>query len=270
MHSALCGSQNVGQIFDGACAQQYLPVRAAGGEGEGAGHQQQVGTRLRVRPVQLRKAQVVADRQAHAPRRSVAGRHGKANRLAAGRDHVRLVEMLAAIVEAKQVNLVVARDAFTLGRIHQRGVEHMVVTGRAQGQRAAHNPQPQLTRRGRQKLLNAAVSRLLAQRQLVGVALAHDAEILGQGRQLRAFARRLLQQGACCGEVGIERDARHHLNSGYFHCFSPAVGLEESSAVGSGSSAFFAASEASLLRLATRSTRGSDQVPSMRNSCVAA
>jgi hypothetical protein len=96
-----------------ARAQQRLPVRAAGARREGRGNDDEHHVTLRAE--ELRKAQVVADRQADATVRQ----HEPA-RLGAGRDRFRLVVILVAVREAEQVDLVVARDARAVRTVYEQ------------------------------------------------------------------------------------------------------------------------------------------------------
>ena len=98
-----------------------------------------------------------------------------------------------------------------------------VVGGHGQG--AAHDPHLEVARGVGQKVLHRAQSRRLGQQQFVGVALAHEAEVFGQDRQLGPGAGGLVEQGARGAEVGVQADARDHLDGGDFHGdSSPATG----------------------------------------------
>jgi hypothetical protein len=67
-------------------------------------------------------------------------------------DHAAFMELLAPVVKPEEVDLVVAGHAAAIWRKHQRGVAHALGVGGAQGQGAAHNPQPQFARGAGQKL----------------------------------------------------------------------------------------------------------------------
>ena len=79
-------------VLDGARAQQHLPVVPPGLAREGARHEQEARTARALRPVQLREAQVVADREADAAERRL-GDHD----LRARRDVGRLLIASAAL-----------------------------------------------------------------------------------------------------------------------------------------------------------------------------
>ena len=64
----LGGGDDVGQVLDGAGAEQHLPVVLARALGEGGGDGEDPRARLHQRAVQLGEAQVVADGQPDARR----------------------------------------------------------------------------------------------------------------------------------------------------------------------------------------------------------
>lgn len=108
MHSALGGGEDISLVFNGAGAQQQLPMGLARGVGESTGHQQQLRACSGVVPVQLRKAQVITHAQAHTPCLSVACLQLELHWHAAPFDHTCLVIVLTAMLKTKQVNLVIA------------------------------------------------------------------------------------------------------------------------------------------------------------------
>ena len=217
VRAALRGGQHVALVLDGARAQQQLPVGAAGGVGEGRGHTQHVAGRQHQRAVQLGEAQVVADAQAHA---QSAGLHR--HRAVASLQRAAFVVALAAVVEGEKMDLVVVPGFAAVGRVHHAAVEHAVGAGGLHRQRAAHQPHAVLGRRGRQKALHrpgGAVAGGLGQGQLVGVVVAHQAEVLRQGHQRGAGLCRLAHQPGGGVEVAGHVGRGDHLHGGDLHGF---------------------------------------------------
>ena len=103
--AALGGRYHEAAGFDGAGAQQHMPVGAAGRNGEGGRHGQDRSARLGQRPVQIAEAQVVADGHADAAPRGL-----RQHRLVAGAERRRLAVALAiGEIDVEHVDLVVAR-----------------------------------------------------------------------------------------------------------------------------------------------------------------
>ena len=123
------GGQHHALVLHRARAQQQLPVRLTGGVGEGRRHAEHVAGRVHQRAVQLGKAQVVAHAQANAQRAGLQ-RH----RRGAGLEHATFVVGFTAVVEGKQVHLVVARGLCTVGAEHQAAVAHALAAAFAQRQ----------------------------------------------------------------------------------------------------------------------------------------
>ena len=131
---------------------------------------------------------------------------------------------LGDLAQRRLVHLVVARGAAAFGRENQQGVEHAriracfcVFAPRAQRDGAAGQPQPQPPRLAGQPLLQRPLAKRLGDEQLVGVALAKQAEILRQHGQLRPGAGGLLQQGGGSGEVFFHARRGDGLDGGSFH-----------------------------------------------------
>ena len=221
MPATLGRCHDIGLVFDRTGAQQQLPMGLTGGVGEGRRHAKQVTShspRLKAHgAIELREAQVVANAQPHV---QFARLHG--HRLAASLQHAALVIGLAAVVVAEQMNLVVTRGAPAIGRVDTTGVANPGGVGRAQRQGATDQPQTQLGRslaeRPLDRCLHIAIT--LGQGQLIAVLPAHQAKVLGQGRQLRTLCRRLGQPVAGPGQVGAHIGARHHLNRSNLHGFT--------------------------------------------------
>src|SRR4051794_7928165 len=65
VHATLCRRDHKGSALDRASSQQDIPVRLARGFGEGTWHREEGTARLREPAIELREAQIVADRQAN-------------------------------------------------------------------------------------------------------------------------------------------------------------------------------------------------------------
>src|SRR3954465_3134972 len=103
-------------VLDGARAHQHVPMRLPGLPGEGGRNGDERGASLRQRPVQQRKAQIVADCQAKPSPRQI-GDDGALARLVT----TRLTIALAACkVDVEHVNLVIAGDDLA-ARINDEG-----------------------------------------------------------------------------------------------------------------------------------------------------
>src|SRR5262245_61727955 len=68
----LRGGQDKAAVFDGPRAKQHVPVRLAGGPGEGGGNSQKIGTGLGQGAIELWKAQVIANRETQDPPRQLS------------------------------------------------------------------------------------------------------------------------------------------------------------------------------------------------------
>ena len=143
---------------------------------------------------------------------------GEGHWLVAALQHPGLVVLLPAVVESEQVDLVVAGLLLPLGPEHQAGVAHLVrPPWDGHGQRAPHDPQAVLAGGVRQELLDGPLARHFGQGQLVGVAPAQQAEILGQCSQRRTCVSRLGNQAPCRLQVAPEVGGGHHLQGGDLH-----------------------------------------------------
>jgi hypothetical protein len=110
MRAALRGSQDVALIFDRPRTQQQVPVGGAGCRGEGRGHEDE--REVAEAAIELGEADVVAHRQAHATARQVQ-RHPLGPRF----DRAPFIVAFVVMRECEQMDLVVARDASTIGTI---------------------------------------------------------------------------------------------------------------------------------------------------------
>jgi hypothetical protein len=209
---ALGRGRDVALVLDRPGTQQHFPVRKAGRMGEGRGHAEQVAGRLHQRPVELGKAQVVADAQADAKARRV-----ERDRLAAGLQGAAFVVLLTPVVVAKEMDLVVARNLLTRRREDEVGVHRPAFLAALQGQGAGHEPEPVLARRFGEHRLDRSFAGCFGDRELVAIASAHDAEILGKDRQLGALAGGARHERAGGVEVALDARRRNHLQGGDLH-----------------------------------------------------
>ena len=196
VRAALRRGEHITLVLDGACAQQQVPVRAAGGVGEGRGRDDEVARRLHQRAVELGETQVVAHRQTPTQRTGLQCHH-----LRAGLQHTAFVIALAPVVVGEEVHLVVARQRHAVGAVAAAGDEHARWVGAAQWQRAADEPDAELVRDAAQELLDRPFAGRFGDRQLVAVALSHQAEIFGQQRQLGTGFGGVLQELAGTAQV---------------------------------------------------------------------
>ena len=218
MRAALARGQHIALPLHRAGAQQQFPMRLTRRIGEGRRHHHQV--QRRHLPVQLRKAQVIADRQAD-PQQGPVHRHVCHHRRAPRMNGHGLVIRLVATLETEQVDLVIARQPPPVRAIHQQAVAHLVDLRRTHGYRPAQHRHPVPAGRIRQEALQGhlrlGLHRPLARvrlhdAQLVAVIAAHQAEILRQQRQPCALLRRLRQQAIGHRQVPVHLRPGHHLH----------------------------------------------------------
>lgn len=144
--SPLVGGEYVALVFDGAGLQEWVPVVAAGGQGEGGGNGENVGVLVDQGAVEFGKAQVVADRQADVSCLdfvAVAGRKGKGSDddVFAGLDAVGFAEDLVAFgFDVKEVNFAVDGGDVALRIDEKRCVEGAFVVFDFFGEAAEREP----------------------------------------------------------------------------------------------------------------------------------
>ena len=205
-------------VLDRAGAQQQLPVRLAGRVGEGRADHQQIAGRAHQRAVELRKAQVVADRQPHPQRLAAAAHRIERHRLAARPQRGGLVVAALAVVVAEQVDLVVARRQRTRRAVDQAAVGGVIgVAVDPQRQRAADQPDAVSCRQLGQVLLDRPAAGRFGDGELVGVVAAHHAEVFGQRHQLGARGGGFADQCGGTFEVVGQLGAGDHLDRSYLH-----------------------------------------------------
>ena len=194
MHAALRGGDDMGQVLDRARAQQRFPVCCAGGLGKCGGHEDQVD--VAECPVQFREAQVVADRKPDTAERRVDGDHPRTMG-----DRALLGILLASVVEAEQVDIVVAGNRMAAVVVDEARIPHLFRVVACERHRAADQPDAMAPRRVGEELLDRTVARTLARSHLVAVAHADDAEVFRQAHQPCTSLDRLGDQRGAVGEV---------------------------------------------------------------------
>ena len=211
MHAALGAGDDVTQVFYRPGAQQRFPVRLAGGRRKGRRHHQPLHTSSLQAAIEFREAQVVADRQAQAPRGRIERHHRVARR------HVRrLAVTLGAIgqLDVEQMDLVVARDPGAAGVVDQAGLGAALAGCAGQRHRTGDDPHAKLRGGAGKKFLHRARTVGLGMRAPVGVAQRHQRKILRQQREPRALVRRHLQQAPRARQVGVAIVPGTHLHGG--------------------------------------------------------
>ena len=206
MRAGWRGRHHIALVLDGARAQQHFPVGAPGGGGEGGRQHDQVDRAHRAE--QLRKAQVVAHREADAGKRQID--HRRLRR--AGFDGRGLVVHLVAPAEAEQVNLVVARGALAFGAEEHEAVVDLVGGIALQRHGAAKQPDAVATRAVGKESLHRPVAGALANAHLGLLVTAEQAEILGQRDEPGTFGGGPRDHGLGHGEVLFDILARQHLH----------------------------------------------------------
>ena len=112
MPAALRRRENEAAVFDGAGAQQHMPMCFAGDLGEGGRRGQKLGAGARKRFILLRKANVVAGRDAEA----APGKHCNEGALA-GHEGGRLPVALAGRkIDIEHVDFIVPAYGIAVGR----------------------------------------------------------------------------------------------------------------------------------------------------------
>jgi hypothetical protein len=205
MVAALRRGNHVGEVLDGARADQRFEMSAPGRGGERRRHHDDVDVGHGA--VQLGKAQVVADRQADAAERAVDD-----DDLVAGLDQLGFLVALVAEVEPEQVDLVIARHLLAAFVIHQAAVAHLVRRVGLQRHRAADQPDFVFLRHARQKSLDRTMPLGLARLHHIAVFHGHDAEEFRQHDQARAGIDRQFDELLGLGQIGRHAGPGRHLD----------------------------------------------------------
>ena len=194
-------------VLDGARPHQHMPMRRAGRPREGRGNREEVGPGLGQRPVEMREAQVVADRDAERAPRQI-GQHRHVARL--------IVLGLAVALAARQVDvehmdLVEARLDLAAGREQQRPVGDL-----AAWQQHRHRPdvQPDAELAGKAAEMGDGRVPLLRphRREQARALRLHQRRDLGRLHVLGTLPGGLADQLAGLRQVPLHAAARAHLH----------------------------------------------------------
>ena len=181
---------------------------------EGRGHEDQVAGRLHQRAIQLGKAQVVADAQAHAQARRL-----ERDRLVAGLEQ--RGPRRTARARCRSGRGASCRSARRVRRRARRRGWHCIARPRPRRCCSGSVPPTSQSRCSRAASASIAwigpVARRLGDGELVAVAAAHEAEVLRQDGQFRALARGRARQRGGRVEVASRRGRRDHLQGGDLH-----------------------------------------------------
>ena len=185
-------------------SQCALPVRSVNAEGM----QQHAGPAARELAVELREAQVVADRE---PDRAENGR--RRHDLVPGHDGPRFLEVLhARQVDVEEVDLAVDGERRPVGPEEDAGVADARVAGDALGKRAREQRDARPAGEGRHPAHPGAVEVLGLGH---GLALgAEEGEVLGEADEGGSARRRLLHEALGGGEVALHVGGGGHLHDG--------------------------------------------------------
>ena len=156
--------------LDRARAQQDLPVITPRGNRERRGNEQHRRAEIDERAVELRKADVVADRQAER-----AARKLRDDDLASGRDVRRFAQHGAGKIDVEEVDLSIPREQLAVAVDHDRSIEDPCVTGDPLGERAAREHDPVRHRAFAQKAHDLAIGKVLG----VGIVITFVLNWLG-------------------------------------------------------------------------------------------
>src|ERR1051325_8439458 len=221
VHAALRRRGDVRLVLDRARPQQRFPMRGAGRHGEGGRHEH--GVERSERAIQLGVAHIVADREREAPEWA---RHG--HRALARLERARLVVALFVCAEAKEVHLVVARDALAGIVVDEARAADAPGIGARDGHRAADEPDGMRARTAGKKILDGSRALGLAQAHLVGFVAADEVEVLRQRDEPSACRDGSADQAAGGLEVRCDFGPRDHLHRGdthRAHCVAVSVGV---------------------------------------------
>ena len=204
----LVGGDHERLVLDRARAQQDLPVRARRRDGEGGRHGDDPRAADREDPVELREADVVADRQAQP---DAAGGRADDDLLA------RLLVLGLAVDHAldddvEHVDLAVGGADLAVGADVQRRVAQALGALDALGDRAGDELDAELARDRARPRHRRAVERLRARAQVV--AAAERAPLLGQHDELRAVRRGRAREAVRALEVAREVGRAGQLDGG--------------------------------------------------------
>ena len=116
--AGLRGGNDEGAVLDGARPLQHMPVRLAGLAGEGGGRSQRRGARMRLRAIEVREADVVADRDAELQPRQIDDDRAIARMIDGGFAPALAVRQ----IDVEEMDLVVAGEDLAVAAEEKRAV----------------------------------------------------------------------------------------------------------------------------------------------------
>jgi hypothetical protein len=214
VRAGLRRGHQMAQVFDGAGAQQQMPVCLAGGHGEGRRDDEQLRAGVDHAPEQLGKAQVVAHHHTQPADRRIEHADATPRHHAGG-----FAMALGRIghIDVEQVDLVVATEPAAIRTINQTRGRHALLARHPDRKGSRHQREFQIAGGLGQRVLHRAIAIRFGNGALVPLAPGHQREILGQHGELRALARRLRQQPPGGRQIGGHIHARGHLHSRDVH-----------------------------------------------------
>ena len=214
MVSALGGRCDEALVLDGACSEQRRPVGAARHFREGRGQHDEVG--LGKAAEEFGKAQVEAEREADGEGLAVPGRHPEGDGGLAGFDVDALVVELGLVLQAEEMDAVVAGRDVAFRIEHERGLRVVGGVLSLERNRASDDPEAAAHGRHAHGILDRAFADGFGNAEVGGVA-RHQGEVLGEHDEIGA------RVGGGRNEVdGVENvlfgiNARNHLAGGNAH-----------------------------------------------------
>ena len=148
-------------------------MRLTGGPGKGGWHDDQ--TTIAHGPIQLRKAEVVTDRQTNFATGGV-----ERDDIGTAGDRACFIECFIALRKTKQMYFVVANNLLAGGVVDQRGISNFTDVGCLHRHRAADQPDTVLTRHRCHAILNRPAIALFGNCDFVRLCHAHDWPVFGQ------------------------------------------------------------------------------------------
>ncbi len=176
MVAALRRREDEGAGLDGPRAQQQMPVGQTCGSREGGGHRQELGPGLRQRPVERRKAQIVADRHAE-PAPGEIGQHRRGPG-AEGRGFA--IALPAREIDIEHVDLAVM-PRHTALRVDQEGAVGAALRVELHRERSAQKPAAEIPG---ERATHAVCTEVLEHIEDPAILLRNAAEYMAPGCQL--------------------------------------------------------------------------------------
>src|SRR5690606_31863448 len=111
--------------------------------------------------------------------------------------------------KAEQMDFVVPRHFGAIGSVNQRCIVDTARLSTFKRKRSSYKPNTVASRLVAQKILNNPIAISFAYLDLVLIVLAHQAEILRQGYQLRASRSRFADKAFGTGKIIVKARRRH-------------------------------------------------------------